>query len=203
MPVKFGKSQVKVDRQTKKVTIEHEYMKCKSNAELIDAYNKDGKLPAACEGKTVVIGIQYSFLNPKEVNKLIPTCFAWADRKVDGTAVSEVFAWKEMLALRPYGLCCGICNNYVGKPVFSKDGEVLYYQNVNQFDQDGVDPRHKNPKTVGIAYREWELRQHISEWKCRMCHGSKSASEMLRPDEKHLASGADGAWPNSLPPWEK
>ncbi len=45
MPVKFGKSQVRVDRQTKKVTIEHEYMKCKSNAELIDAYNKDGTKP--------------------------------------------------------------------------------------------------------------------------------------------------------------
>jgi len=45
MPVKFGKSQVKVDRQTKKVTIEHEYIKCKSNADLIEAYNKDGTKP--------------------------------------------------------------------------------------------------------------------------------------------------------------
>ena len=108
-----------------------------------------------------------------------------------------------MLALRPYGLCCGICNNYVGKPVFSKDGEVLYYQTVNQFEQDGVHPSHKKPSTVGIAYREWELRQGISEWKCTMCHNSKSVSEFLRPDEKHLASGTDGAWPFSLPPWAK
>ena len=37
MPVKFGKSQVKVDRATKKVTIEHEYMKCQSIDTLIEA----------------------------------------------------------------------------------------------------------------------------------------------------------------------
>jgi hypothetical protein len=36
MPVKFGKSQVKVDRNTKKVTIEHEYMKCQSIDTLIE-----------------------------------------------------------------------------------------------------------------------------------------------------------------------
>jgi len=168
-----------------------------------DAYNKDGKLPAACKGKTVVIGIRYSFVNPLQVNHTIPTCFAWADRKVDGTALTDLVAWKEMIAQRPYGLCCSTCDSFVGKPVFSKDGEVLYYQTVTQFDQDGVDPRHKSPGTVGIAYREWELRQGISEWKCRMCHSSKSASEHLRPDEKHLASGTVGAWPNSLPPWEK
>lgn len=169
----------------------------------VDAYNEDGILPAACGGRTVHIRIQYSFLNPKEVNKLIPTCFAWADRKLDGTALYEIIAWKEMIAERPYGLCCSLCDNYVGKPVFGKDGEVLYYQTVTQFEQDGVDPRHKEPRTVGIAYREYELRQGISEWKCRMCHGNKSVSEQLRPDEKHLASGTDGAWPNSLPPWEK
>ena len=40
MPVKFGKTSKQVDRATKKVTTVHEYMKCKSNAELIDAYNK-------------------------------------------------------------------------------------------------------------------------------------------------------------------
>lgn len=45
MPVKFGKSQVKVDRNTKKKTIEHEYIKCKSNADLIEAYNKENTKP--------------------------------------------------------------------------------------------------------------------------------------------------------------
>ena len=45
MPVKFSKSQVKVDRNTKKVTIEHDYIKCKSRNDLIEAYNKDGTKP--------------------------------------------------------------------------------------------------------------------------------------------------------------
>ena len=40
MPIKFGKTSKQVDRNTKKVTIVHEYMKCKSTQELIDAYNK-------------------------------------------------------------------------------------------------------------------------------------------------------------------
>ena len=40
MPIKFGKTSKQIDRATKKVTIVHEYMKCKSTAELIDAYNK-------------------------------------------------------------------------------------------------------------------------------------------------------------------
>ena len=40
MPVKFGQSVKKQDRQTKKTWIEHDYMKFKSNAELIEAYNK-------------------------------------------------------------------------------------------------------------------------------------------------------------------
>lgn len=40
MPVKYGKTSKQVDRNTKKVTIVHEYMKCKSNSELIEAYNK-------------------------------------------------------------------------------------------------------------------------------------------------------------------
>lgn len=40
MPVKFGKSVVVKDRNTGKLTTQHEYMKCKSTAELIDAYNK-------------------------------------------------------------------------------------------------------------------------------------------------------------------
>lgn len=45
MPVKFGKTSKQVDRNTKKVTTVHEYIKVKSNAELIEAYNKDGQKP--------------------------------------------------------------------------------------------------------------------------------------------------------------
>jgi len=40
MPVKYGKSVVTRDRNTGKLTTQHEYMKCKSVQELIDAYNK-------------------------------------------------------------------------------------------------------------------------------------------------------------------
>lgn len=40
MPIKFGKTSKLVDRNTKKVTTVHEYIKCKSTQELIDAYNK-------------------------------------------------------------------------------------------------------------------------------------------------------------------
>jgi hypothetical protein len=40
MPIKYGKTSKQVDRNTKKVTTVHEYMKCKSTQELIDAYNK-------------------------------------------------------------------------------------------------------------------------------------------------------------------
>ena len=36
MPTKYGKTQKRVDRQTKKVTVEHEYIKCKSTADLIE-----------------------------------------------------------------------------------------------------------------------------------------------------------------------
>lgn len=45
MPVKFGKTSKQVDRNTKKVSVVHEYMKVKSNDELIEAYNKDGQKP--------------------------------------------------------------------------------------------------------------------------------------------------------------
>ena len=45
MPVKFGKTSKQVDRNTKKVTTVHEYIKVKSNAELIEAYNKNGQKP--------------------------------------------------------------------------------------------------------------------------------------------------------------
>ena len=40
MPVKYGKSVVVKDRNTGKLTTQHEYMKCKSTAELIGAFNK-------------------------------------------------------------------------------------------------------------------------------------------------------------------
>ena len=40
MPVKFGKTSIQLDRATQKKTIVHDYMKCKSNKELIEAYNK-------------------------------------------------------------------------------------------------------------------------------------------------------------------
>mgnify|MGYP001484701907 CR=1 FL=1 len=43
MPIKFGKTSKQIDRATKKVTIVHEYMKCKSTQELIEAYNKPVK----------------------------------------------------------------------------------------------------------------------------------------------------------------
>tara|TARA_Y100001937_G_scaffold60233_1_gene82538 strand:+ start:415 stop:621 length:207 start_codon:yes stop_codon:yes gene_type:complete len=43
MPIKFGRTEKRIDRNTKKVSIVHEYMKCKSNAELIEAYNKPVK----------------------------------------------------------------------------------------------------------------------------------------------------------------
>ena len=36
MSIKFGKTSKQVDRNTKKVTIVHEYMKVKSNDELIE-----------------------------------------------------------------------------------------------------------------------------------------------------------------------
>ena len=43
MPIKYGKTEKRIDRQTKKVTIVHNYMKCKTNNELIEAYNKPVK----------------------------------------------------------------------------------------------------------------------------------------------------------------
>jgi hypothetical protein len=41
MPVKFGMSQVVIDRNTKKKSVKHEYMKTKSTAELIAFYNEN------------------------------------------------------------------------------------------------------------------------------------------------------------------
>ena len=45
MPIKLKPSVKRVDRATKKVTIEHDYIKCKSTNDLIEAYNKDGTKP--------------------------------------------------------------------------------------------------------------------------------------------------------------
>tara|TARA_B100000900_G_scaffold214550_1_gene181724 strand:- start:5467 stop:5673 length:207 start_codon:yes stop_codon:yes gene_type:complete len=43
MPVKYGKTSVQIDRNTKKKSIVHDYMHTKSNSELIEAYNKPVK----------------------------------------------------------------------------------------------------------------------------------------------------------------
>lgn len=44
-PVKFGKTHKSYDRMTKKNSMVYDYMKCKSNADLIEAYNKDSIKP--------------------------------------------------------------------------------------------------------------------------------------------------------------
>ena len=44
-PVKFGKSHVNINRETKKKTISHDYMKTKTNKELIEAFNSANTLP--------------------------------------------------------------------------------------------------------------------------------------------------------------
>ena len=44
-PVKFGKTHKSYDRMTKQNAMVYDYMKCKSNADLIEAYNKDGIKP--------------------------------------------------------------------------------------------------------------------------------------------------------------
>ena len=44
-PIKFSKSSNQYDRVTGKTTLVHDYMKCKSNADLIEAYNKEGIKP--------------------------------------------------------------------------------------------------------------------------------------------------------------
>ena len=45
MPVKFSKSVVKIDRNTKKQTIEHDYMKSKSLKDLLEYFNKTDNPP--------------------------------------------------------------------------------------------------------------------------------------------------------------
>ena len=44
-PIKFSKSSNQYDRVTGKTSVVHDYMKCKSNADLIEAYNKEGHKP--------------------------------------------------------------------------------------------------------------------------------------------------------------
>ena len=38
MPIKYGKTEKRIDRQTKKVNIVHDYMKCKSNSDEAFSY---------------------------------------------------------------------------------------------------------------------------------------------------------------------
>jgi Cu/Ag efflux protein CusF len=45
MPVKFGKTSKQVDRNTKRVTVVHEYMKCQSIATLIEKFNNKSTPP--------------------------------------------------------------------------------------------------------------------------------------------------------------
>jgi Cu/Ag efflux protein CusF len=45
MPVKFGKTSKQVDRNTKKVTVVHEYMKCQSIETLIEKFNNKSTTP--------------------------------------------------------------------------------------------------------------------------------------------------------------
>jgi len=40
-PVKLGKSVTRIDRATKKVTVEHDYIHTYSTKDLIEKYNKD------------------------------------------------------------------------------------------------------------------------------------------------------------------
>lgn len=41
MPVKFGKSAVQINRETKKKSISHEYMKQKTTDELVEFFNEN------------------------------------------------------------------------------------------------------------------------------------------------------------------
>ena len=45
MPVKFSPSVTRVDRQTKKVVVEHHYIKQMSKEILFEYINKDGAIP--------------------------------------------------------------------------------------------------------------------------------------------------------------
>ena len=44
-PIKFSKSSKNFDRKSGKTSITHDYMKCKSNADLIEAHNKENTKP--------------------------------------------------------------------------------------------------------------------------------------------------------------
>lgn len=43
MPVKYGKTTIQIDRNTKKKSISHEYMKQKTIDELVEFYNENKK----------------------------------------------------------------------------------------------------------------------------------------------------------------
>ena len=45
MPIKLGKSHKTIDRQTKKVSVVHPYIKCKAKKELIEKYNASNTRP--------------------------------------------------------------------------------------------------------------------------------------------------------------
>ncbi len=45
MPVKLSKSMTRIDRVTKKVTIEHDYIKTHSKQSLIEKYNNQNTRP--------------------------------------------------------------------------------------------------------------------------------------------------------------
>jgi len=45
MPIKLSPSHKLVDRATKKVTVVHEYIKCKSKADLIEKFNDSSTKP--------------------------------------------------------------------------------------------------------------------------------------------------------------
>jgi len=45
MPVKYKQSHARYDRQTKRTTIEHHYLKAQSIKELLECYNNDNTKP--------------------------------------------------------------------------------------------------------------------------------------------------------------
>ena len=84
MPIKFGKTTKQVDRQTKKVSIVHEYIKCKSIQELIDAYNKENMADQRFKYPLVKVDaegsgqdIEYKLILPRA--KGFPPSFKWSE----------------------------------------------------------------------------------------------------------------------------
>ena len=68
MPVKFGFSQVIVDRETKKKVVKHEYMKQKTTQELIDYINEGQKpkLKRKCRVELDRRGVKLVWKSPSE-----------------------------------------------------------------------------------------------------------------------------------------